>query len=86
MAHFYFFNIVSKWRIFKKVSVTCFLERFEGEKVCSGVGFVLRTTSVSPLDRDKDTLSLTRKNGSPFSRMGSVSRGGISGFVSDSKG
>jgi len=23
--------------------------------------FVLRTTSVSPLDRDKDTLSLTRK-------------------------
>ena len=24
-------------------------------------GFVLRTTSVSPLDRDKDTLSLTRE-------------------------
>ncbi len=23
--------------------------------------FVLRTTSVSPLDRDKDTLSLTRE-------------------------
>ena len=26
-----------------------------------GGGFVLRTTSVSPLDRDKDTLSLTRE-------------------------
>ena len=39
MAHFYFFNIVSKWRIFKKVSVTCFLERFEGERVCSGGWF-----------------------------------------------
>ena len=24
-------------------------------------GFVLRTTSVSPLDRDKDSLSLTRE-------------------------
>ena len=29
--------------------------------------FVLRTTSVSPLDRDKDTLSLTRKNALHFS-------------------
>ena len=27
----------------------------------SFVCFVLRTTSVSPLDRDKDTLSLTRE-------------------------
>ena len=26
-----------------------------------GRNFVLRTTSVSPLDRDKDTLSLTRE-------------------------
>ena len=30
--------------------------------------FVLRTTSVSPLDRDKDTLSLTRKNAVAFFR------------------
>ena len=30
--------------------------------------FVLRTTSVSPLDRDKDTLSLTRKNALAFFR------------------
>ena len=31
--------------------------------------FVLRTTSVSPLDRDKDTLSLTRKNAGAFFRF-----------------
>ena len=30
--------------------------------------FVLRTTSVSPLDRDKDTLSLTRENADTFFR------------------
>ena len=30
---------------------------------------VLRTTSVSPLDRDKDTLSLTRKNAGAFFRF-----------------
>ena len=30
--------------------------------------FVLRTTSVSPLDRDKGTLPLTRENASAFSR------------------
>ena len=34
--------------------------------------FVLRTTSVSPLDRDKDTLSLTRKNANAFSAYGGV--------------
>ena len=33
-----------------------FLSRFR-----RWMGFVLRTTSVSPLDRDKDTLSLTRE-------------------------
>ena len=31
--------------------------RLEEKEGC----FVLRTTSVSPLDRDKDTLSLTRE-------------------------
>ncbi len=31
--------------------------------------FVLRTTSVSPLDHDKDTLSLTRKNAGAFFRF-----------------
>ena len=34
-----------------------------------GESFVLRTTSVSPLDRDKDTLSLTRKNANAFFRF-----------------
>ena len=34
--------------------------------------FVLRTTSVSPLDRDKDTLSLTRKNADAFFRLQGV--------------
>ena len=34
--------------------------------------FVLRTTSVSPLDRDKDTLSLTRKNADAFFRLRGV--------------
>ena len=34
--------------------------------------FVLRTTSVSPLDRDKDTLSLTRKNANAFFRLRGV--------------
>ena len=34
-----------------------------------GECFVLRTTSVSPLDRDKDTLSLTRKNADAFFRF-----------------
>ena len=34
-----------------------------------GRNFVLRTTSVSPLDRDKDTLSLTRKNADAFFRF-----------------
>ncbi len=34
-----------------------------------GECFVLRTTSVSPLDRDKDTLSLTRKNANAFFRF-----------------
>ena len=33
------------------------------------VDFVLRTTSVSPLDHDKDTLSLTRKNAGAFFRF-----------------
>ena len=31
-------------------------------------GFVLRSTSVSPLDRDKGTLPLTRKNVFAFFR------------------
>ena len=34
-----------------------------------GECFVLRTTSVSPLDRDKDTLSLTRKTGEGIRRF-----------------
>ena len=33
---------------------------------------MLRTTSVSPLDRDKDTLSLTRKNADAFFRLQGV--------------
>ena len=33
---------------------------------CKMADFVLRTTSVSPLDRDKDTLSLTRETGEAF--------------------
>ena len=40
--------------------------------VCGGGGdggFLLRTTSVSPLDRDKDTLSLTRKTGERLRRF-----------------
>ncbi len=44
--------MVVVWRM-GFVSFVCF--------VCLFVCFVLRTTSVSPLDRDKDTLSLTRE-------------------------
>ena len=39
-----------------KMGFVCFVCLF-----VSFVCFVLRTTSVSPLDRDKDTLSLTRE-------------------------
>ena len=35
--------------------------KWENGKMGKWEGFVLRTTSVSPLDRDKDTLSLTRE-------------------------
>ncbi len=41
------------------------------ERDCKKKGkrdFVLRTTSVSPLDRDKGTLPLTRENAGAFSR------------------
>ena len=38
----------------------------ESGKMMDDGDSVLRTASVSPLDHDKDTLSLTRKNASAF--------------------
>ena len=40
----------------------------ENGKMGKWENFVLRTTSVSLLDRDKGTLPLTRENASAFSR------------------
>ena len=45
---------------------------------------MLRTTSVSPLDRDKDTLSLTRKTGEGVRRFSVMEKeNGGGGFGED---